>query len=55
MRKYARKKSHLNRGSNSQSPGHESDTLTEPPWRGLQIKQLTVFLMQDYQIIDYRC
>ena len=31
-RKYARKKSHLNWGSNSQTPGHESDTLTtEPP------------------------
>ena len=34
-RKYAKKKSHLNRGSNSQPPGHESDTLTtEPPWLG---------------------
>ena len=34
-RKYARKKSRLNRGSNSQPPGHESDTLTtEPPGRG---------------------
>ena len=34
-RKYARKKSHLNQGSNSQPPGHESDTLTtEPPGRG---------------------
>ena len=33
-RKYARKKSRLNRGSNSQPPGHESDTLTtEPPRR----------------------
>ena len=31
-RKYAGKKSRLNRGSNSQLPGHESDTLTtEPP------------------------
>ena len=29
---YARKKSHLNRGSNSQPPGHDSDTFTtEPP------------------------
>ena len=27
-RKYAGKKSCLNRGSNSQPPGHESDTLT---------------------------
>ena len=34
-RKYAAKKSRLNRGSNSQPPGHESDTLTtEPPGRG---------------------
>ena len=34
--KYARKKSRLNRGSNSQPPGHESDTLTtEPPGRGV--------------------
>ena len=36
-RKYAGKKSRLNRGSNSYSaPGHESDTLTtEPPGRGI--------------------
>ena len=34
-RKYAGKKSGLNRGSNSRPPGHESDTLTtEPPGRG---------------------
>ena len=34
-RKYAGKKSHLNRGSNLQPPGHESDTLTtEPPGWG---------------------
>ena len=33
-RKYAGKKSPLNRGSNSQPPGYESDTLTtEPPGR----------------------
>ena len=33
-RRYAGKKSLLNRGSNSQPPGHESDTLTtEPPRR----------------------
>ena len=31
-RKYTEKKGRLNRGSNSQPPGHESDTLTtEPP------------------------
>ena len=35
-RKYAGKKSLLNRGLNSQPPGHESDTLTiEPPGWGL--------------------
>ena len=34
-RKYAGKKSRLNRGSNSQPPDHESDTFTtEPPGRG---------------------
>ena len=33
--KYTGKKVHLNRGSNSQPPGHESDTLTtEPPGWG---------------------
>ena len=37
-RKDAGKKSHLNRGSNSQPPGHESDTLsTEPPERRLSV------------------
>ena len=35
-RKYAGKKSRLNRGSNSQPPGHEFDTLTtEPPGSGM--------------------
>ena len=35
-RKYTGKKLRLNRGLNSQPPGHESDTLTtEPPGRGL--------------------
>ena len=34
-RKYAGKKSRLNRGSNSQPPGHEFDTFTtEPPGQG---------------------
>ena len=34
-RKYPGKKSRLNRASNSQPPGHESDTLTtEPPGQG---------------------
>ena len=36
-RKYAEKKVRLNRGSNSQPTGHESDTLTtEPPRRGVE-------------------
>ena len=35
-RKYAGQKIHLNRGSNSQPPGYESDTLTtEPLGQGL--------------------
>ena len=39
-RKYAGKKSRLNRGSNSQPPGHESDTLTtEPPRRGTNMTE----------------
>ena len=34
-RKYAGKKSHLKRGTNSQPPNHESDMLTtKPPGRG---------------------
>ena len=38
-RKYAGKKSRLNRGSYSQPPGHESDTLTtEPPGWGDNFK-----------------
>ena len=41
-RKYAGKKSRLNRGSNLQPPGHESDTLTtEPPGRGTQLHMYT--------------
>ena len=40
-RKYAGKKVRLNQGSNSQPPGHESDTLTtEPPMRGLEMSNL---------------
>ena len=42
-RKYAGKKSRLNRGSNSQPPGHESDTLTtEPLGRGLRKGKMLV-------------
>ena len=38
-RKYAGKKVCLNRGSNSQPPGHESDTLTtERPGRGSKLR-----------------
>ena len=38
-RKYAGKKCRLNRGSNSQPPGHEFDTLaTEQPVWGQKIK-----------------
>ena len=41
-RTYAGKKSRLNRGSNSQPPGHQSDTLTtEPPGRGTSEVQVT--------------
>ena len=40
-RKHAGKKSRLNRGSNAQPPGHESDTLTtEPPGRGPACKEV---------------
>ena len=41
-RKHAGKKVRLNRGSNSQPPGHESDTLTtEPPGRGFMQSELS--------------
>ena len=41
-RKYAGKKIRLNRGSNSQPPGHESGTLTtKPPRRGLKKGEIT--------------
>ena len=44
-RKYAGKKVSLNRGSNSQPPGHESDTFTtEPPGRGRGKKRKRCFL-----------
>ena len=40
-RKYARKKVCLKRGSNSQPPGHESDTLTtEPPGRASDVQKI---------------
>ena len=53
-RKYAEKKSHLNQGSNSEPPGHESDTLTtEPPGRNADANILTrsnktTFLIQGW-------
>ena len=49
-RKYAGKKSRLNRESNSQPPGHESDTLTtEPPGRDLcSTVHVRIFLSCDY-------
>ena len=41
-RKYAGKKSRLNRGSNSQTPGYESDTVTtEPPGRDKKKKSVS--------------
>ena len=53
IRKYARKKSRLNRGSNSQSPGQESDTLTkELPGRGLTQYRHTFTLY--YQCISHQ-
>ena len=42
-RKHTGEKSYLNRGSNSQPPAHESDTVTiEPPgrdWAGMDLGQ----------------
>ena len=50
-RKYAGKKSRLNRGSNSQPPGHDSDTLTtEPPGRA-QSKE--IFFYREYKMMLY--
>ena len=45
-RKYAGKKSRLNRESNSQPPGHDSDTLTiEPSGRG-PTRKMIVYKIQ---------
>ena len=45
-RKCARKKARHNRVSNSQPPGHESDTLTtEPPGRGRRNVSINVQLI----------
>ena len=43
--KYAGKKSHLNRGSNSQPPGLESDTLTTEPPRRVEKQNPTISIM----------
>ena len=59
-RKYAGKKSRLNRGSNSQPPGHEWDALTtEPPGRGfktedkeeMDLHKLQAFLFAFVQLV----
>ena len=64
LTQFFRKKSHLNRGSNSQPPGHESNTLTnEPPGRGprkvesiyLFIKQQNFRIVQNESIKICRC
>ena len=51
-RKYAGKQSRLNRGSNSQPPGHESDTLTTaPPGRGVCfVTGLTRFILLPFSL-----
>ena len=43
--KYAGKKSRLSRGSNSQLPGHESDTLTTelPGWGMLHLNAIKIY------------
>ena len=47
--KYARKKSHLNRGLNSQPPGHETETLTtEPSRRGITSTAHTIHVFWDF-------
>ena len=53
-RKYARKKSRLDWGSNSQPPGHESDTLTtEPPGRArTKLEKLEKFILLSANIIN---
>ena len=53
VRKYGGKKSRLNRGSNSQPPGHESDTLTTEPRRGQSFIELKTKLF-DYLISSVR-
>ena len=57
-RNYAGKKSHLNQGTNSQPPGHESNTLTtELPGRGpnmeLQGPKISGFLLALLPFCDH--
>ena len=51
--KYAGKEVRLNRVSNSQPPGHESDTLTtEPPWwgqKGFGINAVSLYGKKSFQ------
>ena len=54
-RKYARKKSRLNRGSNSQPQGHESDMLTTAsPGRGERSKEWLVNTGPDLDLHRYQ-
>ena len=54
-RKYTGKKSRLNRGSNSQPPGLESDTLTtEPPGRGFHQDKHSNFHDNQTENVDSR-
>ena len=54
-RKYAGKKSRLNRGSNSQPQDHESDTLTtEPPRGGGALQIESVGFSYGFYVVDKR-
>ena len=55
QRKYAGKKVHLNRVSNSQPTGHESDTLkTEPPGRGINGKATSFLHLHHSETANFR-
>ena len=55
-RKYTGKKSRLNRGSNSQPPGHEPYMLTsEPPGRGLKVTQILRFRFDIFKYFVRKC
>ena len=52
-RKYAGKESRLNRGSNSQPPDQESDTLTtEPPGRGISFSENVLSTFADKKSLN---